>query len=98
MTLDLLTIDMFSDKVGQAFTVEEAGVPPIELTLIEVTPLQNFAKAARAPFSLIFTSQGIGVLPQRMYDLRHAGLGLKPIFLVPIGMKGDVVSYQSIFN
>ena len=60
MKLDLLTIDMFSDKVGQAFTVEEAGVPPIALTLIEVTLLQNYAKAERAPFSLIFTSQGTG--------------------------------------
>ena len=98
MKLDLLTIDMFSDKVGQAFTVEEAGMPPIALTLIEVTPLQNFAKAERAPFSLIFTSQGIGVLPQRMYGLRHAALGLQSFFLVPIGMKADVVSYQSIFN
>ena len=28
MTLDLLTIDMFSDKVGQAFIVEESEVRP----------------------------------------------------------------------
>lgn len=98
MKLDLLTIDMFSDKVGQIFTVEQVDAPPVALTLIEVTPITNYAKAERAPFSLIFTSQGVGVLPQRMYDLRHASLGLQSIFLVPIRMKADVVSYQSIFN
>lgn len=97
MTMELLTIGQFSDKVGQTFTVE--GLEPlVELTLIECSPLKNFANAARAPFSLIFTTQGVGALPQRMYDLRHAMLGLKPFFLVPIGQKGETVTYQAIFN
>ena len=97
MTLELLTIDQFSDKVGQTFTVE--GIEPlVELTLTECSPLKNYANAARAPFSLIFTTQGIGVMPQKMYELRHAALGLKPLFLVPITKKDDVVSYQAIFN
>ena len=98
MTLELLTIDMFSDKIGETFTIEESGVPPLELTLSEAAPIKNYANAARAPFSLIFTTQGIGVLPQRMYALRHAALGLQSIFLVPVGSKGEIVMYQAIFN
>lgn len=98
MTLELLTIDMFSDKVGQAFVVEESEVPAIEMTLTEVKSIPNYANAARAPFSLLFTAQGFGVLLQRIYTLRNAALGPRVFFLVPIGAKEGVVTYQAIFN
>jgi hypothetical protein len=98
MTAELATIEMFSDKVGQAFVVEEPDLPAIELTLVEVTPLRNFANAARAPFSLLFTSRGSAVLSQRIYALRHAVLGLQTIFLVPIAGNSESVTYQEIFN
>jgi hypothetical protein len=98
MTLELLTIDMFSDKIGHAFVVEEAGIPPLELKLAEVKPLQNFAAAARAPFSLLFTSQGDLMLRQGTYSLRQATLGLQSIFLVPVARQGNVVTYEAVFN
>ena len=98
MTTELLTIDMFSDKVGQAFIVEESEFPAIEMTLAEVKPIPNYANAARAPFSLLFKTRGFGVLLQRMYTLRHRGFRGAGFFLVPIGMKDDVVTYQAIFN
>jgi hypothetical protein len=98
MTLELLTIDMFSDKVGQAFIFEETGFPALELTLIEAKALRNYGNAAREPFSLLFTSQGSAVLPQRNYALRHAALGLQSIFLVPIAGSQEKVTYQAIFN
>ena len=98
MKLELLSIDQFSDKIGQTFTVEEEGLPPIEMKLAEVTPLKNYANATREPFSLVFTTSGIGLLQQRTYHLHHASLGQKPFFLVPVGKKDDIISYQSIFN
>jgi hypothetical protein len=98
MTLELLTIDMFSDKIGDAFVVEETGIPPLELKLSQLKPLQNFAAAARAPFSLYFTSQGDLMLLQGMYALRHATLGLRSIFLVPIARQGNVATYEAVFN
>jgi hypothetical protein len=98
MTLELLTIDMFSDKVGQAFIVEETGFPALELTLIEAKALRNYGNAAREPFSLLFTSEGAAVQPQRIYALRHAALGLHRIFLVPIAGSQGKVTYQAIFN
>ena len=98
MTAELATIDMFSDKVGQVFVVDEPDVPAIELTLAEVTPLRNYAKAAREPFSLIFTKPGPAVLPQRMYHLRHVALGQQWMFLVPIAGTNDQVTYQALFN
>jgi hypothetical protein len=98
MTLELLTIDMFSDKVGQAFIVEETGFPALELTLIEAKALRSYSNAAREPFSLLFTSEGAAVQPQRIYALRHAVLGLHRIFLVPIAGSQEKVTYQAIFN
>jgi uncharacterized protein DUF6916 len=98
VTFDLLTIEMFADKLGQAFVIEEEGVPAIEFTLTEATPLRNFANLPREPFSLVFATRGVEVLPQRMYALRHGDLGLQSIFLVPVGRKEDGVTYQAIFN
>ena len=63
MSLEQLTIDAFSDKVGHVFVIEEPDHPAIELTLIEASPLRNYAKLKREPFSLFFTSQSSGVLP-----------------------------------
>jgi hypothetical protein len=98
MTIDLLTFDMFSNKIGQAFVIEEDDMPAIELLLTEAKALRNFANVPRAPFSLLFTTSGIGVLQQRMYALRHAALGLQSMFLVPVGRDGDTVSYEAVFN
>jgi uncharacterized protein DUF6916 len=93
-----LTRELFHDKVGQIWVIDEADAPPIELTLTEVEPLKNYAKLKREPFSLYFTTCGDFVLPQRLYALRHSALGLMAIFLVPIGRQGDITTYQAVFN
>ena len=99
MTAELATIDMFSDKVGQAFVVEEPDLPAIELTLVEVTPMRNYANAARAPFSLLFTSRGSAVLLAA--DVSRCVMrpwDCKWMFLVPIAGNKESVTYQAIFN
>jgi hypothetical protein len=93
-----LTRDLFGDKVGQTWVIDEPDAPAIELTLAEVETLRNYAKLAREPFALTFTTRGNFLLPQRMYTLRHADLGQMPIFLVPVGRQGDVTSYEAVFN
>lgn len=98
MTERVLTIDLFSDKVGQVWTVDEPQAAPVELTLTEVEAVRNYAKLEREPFSLLFTTKGHFVLPQRIYGLKHASLGAMSIFLVPVGRQGDVTTYQALFN
>ena len=98
MTTEPLTRELFSDKVGQIWVIDEPEAPPIELTLTEVEPLKNYAKLKREPFSLYFTTSGDFVLPQRLYVLRHSTLGPMTIFLVPIGRQGNVTTYQAVFN
>jgi hypothetical protein len=98
MPVELLTLEMFSDKINQPFLLDEPGAPPVEFKLIEATPLPNFAKAARAPFSLFFTTRDGMVWPQRLYQLRNDALGSLTIFIVPIAKAGEVVTYQAVFN
>ena len=98
MTSEPLTRELFSDKIGQVWVIDEAEAPPIELTLTEVEPLKNYAKLKREPFSLLFTCSGDFLLPQRLYGLRHGTLGPMTIFLVPITRHGDVTTYQAVFN
>ena len=93
-----LTRELFSDKVGQTWVIDEPGAPAIELTLAEVEALRNYAKLECEPFVLLFTTRGDFVLPQRSYALRHAALGQMEIFLVPVGREGDVTSYEAVFN
>jgi hypothetical protein len=95
---ELLTIELFDDKVGQTFALDETEAPAIPLTLIEAKPLRNYANAKREPFSLLFTSQGQFVLPQRIYALRHDVLGPLSIFLVPLSHEAGITTYQAIFN
>jgi hypothetical protein len=95
---ELLTFDQFNDKIGHAFTLDEAGAPAVALTLTEASALKNYANAKREPFSLMFTSQGDFILPQRMYALRHEVLGPLSIFLVPLNHQGGITTYQAVFN
>jgi hypothetical protein len=98
MSTQPLNVEMFSDKLDHEFVVEEDDVPAIRLRLREAKATRNVSNAPRAPFSLLFTSEGDLVLPQRMYALRHPVLGLHVIFLVPIAKAGGEVTYEAIFN
>jgi hypothetical protein len=95
---ELLTIEQFDDKVGDTFALDETDTPAIPLTLIEAKALRNYTNAKREPFSLMFTSQGDFVLPQRIYGLRHEVLGPVSIFLVPLNHQDGITTYQAIFN
>jgi hypothetical protein len=94
----LLTQNLFDDKVGQTWVLDEPNAPPIDFTLTEVASLRNYGSTARQPFSLFFASRGEFVLPQRIYALRHPTLGPVSVFLVPIGREGDTTTYQAVFN
>ena len=52
----------------------------------------------RSPFSLMFRSGSPVVLPQKVYRLKNATMGLVDIFLVPVGRDVSGVVYQAVFN
>jgi uncharacterized protein DUF6916 len=98
--LDKLTIDDFSGRLGETFTVPAEGGPPIELELASATPGPGADSASerRAPFSLIFHGPLEPIMPQATYSLEHADLEGLAIFMVPIGPAGESMQYQAVFT
>jgi hypothetical protein len=96
----VLHIDTFAPRLGEAFdiTLGEASAP---LTLIDAQPLPAAGPVGgllRSPFSLLFRSASMVVLPQKIYRLKNDSLGALDIFLVPIARDGAGVVYQAVFN
>lgn len=100
MTARQLSFDDFADKIGEVFPIGDTDVPRIPLTLAEAecVNVKGLPPGMRSPFSLIFVAKDPRVLPQRIYNLEHTGLGRLEIFLVPIGKDADGVSYQAMFS
>jgi hypothetical protein len=101
--LDKLTIDTFSNRIGESFTIRPDDTLTIPATLSEVTDLTAVAGGSaigrpRIPFSLLFHTAREIMLPQRIYRLEHAELEPMEIFLVPLGPDRQGFCYQSIFN
>jgi hypothetical protein len=83
---------------------------PLDLQLIEVTDLTQrgappdapgaagTAGDHRAPFSIVLRGPPAPVLPQRIYSLEHAGVGVFQLFLVPIGPDGGGMRYEAVFT
>ena len=76
------------------------GTGALAFTLTEARPLpeRGFAGMTRAPFALLFRSESKVLLPQQIYRLTNATLGILDIFLVPIARDKDGIVYQAIFN
>ncbi|MGN7774121.1 DUF6916 family protein [Phyllobacterium sp. 22552] len=97
--MGIITLDIFARSVGEGFEIE-MGTGSLVFTLTEARPLpeRGFSGMTRAPFSLLFRSESKIVLPQQIYRLKNAALGVLDIFLVPVARDRDGIIYQAIFN
>lgn len=97
--MGIITLDLFARSVGEGFEIE-MGTGSLVFTLTEARPLpeRGFNGMTRAPFSLLFRSETKIVLPQQIYRLKNATLGVLDIFLVPVARDRDGIIYQAIFN
>lgn len=95
-----LVYEDFADKVGETFTIVEAGFPAVPLTLTEAELLKarHLPPNGRPPFSLIFVADTPQMLEQRLYCLAQEKMGPNTIFLVPIGRDQRGFLYQALFN
>lgn len=91
------SVDQFAPLVGQVFAVGDEAAGP-SLTLISAAPIASPGASSRPGFSLLFRGVGSGELPQSTYILVHAALGSLAIFLVPLGLDGQDLLYEAIFN
>ncbi|PZS36232.1 MAG: hypothetical protein DLM58_02225 [Pseudonocardiales bacterium] len=95
MDLGELTLATFEPLVGDQFTI--AAESPIELVLSTARSAGEWP-GGRAPFTLTFRGPAHPLLPQAIYRLEHADLGLLEIFIVPSGQDADSTTYEAIFT
>jgi hypothetical protein len=96
--------DNFIEALGTTFQVMSASTGPQDLVLSSVTPASpvspDDSNRPLRSFSLLFQDSGEPVLPQRIYALEHARLGIFELFLVPVGpdRASGCMRYEAIFN
>jgi hypothetical protein len=97
--LETLTSDHFAPLVNQCFELRESDAT-LAFELITAEPLGGHARGGhnRQPFHLIFRGPHAPLLPQRIYALHHAAIGLLEIFLVPIGPDDRGQCYEAVFS
>jgi hypothetical protein len=99
MDLASATAATFSDHVGQPFEVSAGDGVSHTLALASV---REGAAApwpgARVPFVLVFEGPREPLLPQAIYGFTHPDLGEFGIFIVPVGIEGEAVVYEAVFN
>lgn len=95
-----MVLDEFLPLVGQQF-VADCEPAPIELTLVEASPLRANAAADRPPFILIFHTPPETILADGNYRLHCGAWGPDHISIwstpaPPAGQPGYY--YQAVFN
>ena len=96
MDIAQLAAASFEPLVNQAFSLELDGAGPMTLVAVESKPGPGTSN--RTPFSVLFSSDDAGILPQQVYRLHHDALGTLEIFLVPVQHQGGKTLYEAIFN
>ena len=104
MTLETFTLDMFTGRIGEAFSVEIEGTPQFDVRLEAVREIAaagwrpEEAADHRKPFALQFLGPAGFVLPQAIYKFVHGEFGTFEMFIVPIGRTAAGVAYEAVFS
>jgi hypothetical protein len=94
-----LTADDFAAHSGSRYLLRFAGgAEPISLELVEITAGGPGPRRGGRPFSLVFRGPRSPSLPQAQYRLEHPAMGELDVFLVPIALDPQGLSYEAVFN
>jgi len=86
----------FAMALHTKFGLRQDVPQPIELELVHVSDLQSAPR--QEIFSILFRGPLETPLPQRIYQLEHAQLGMVELFIVPVGMNEQGYEYEAVFN
>ncbi len=97
--LEDLTIDHFSDRIGQTFRATAEGrTLPLTPRSVDALP-RPVEDQGREPFSLEFHHEGVeDHVPQQIVAIEHDDLGSFDLFVVPLGPAGGGMRYEAIFT
>lgn len=96
---DPYELPAYEPHVGDAFRLEFADHPPVELTLVDAAPGPwQRPEGGRIAFRLEFSGPAQPLLEQRTYRLEHPALGPIDLFLVPLAQDEKSTTYEAIVN
>lgn len=94
----VLSHDRLAPLVGERFMLHfDAGIVAAEL--VEARRLEGVnSLPGRSPFALLFKGPGHLAQAQQTVRVVHAALPSVDMFVVPVSVAPDGVSYEAIFN
>jgi hypothetical protein len=93
--IETFTEATFLELMNTMFRIHPAGVDPIEVELVKVTPLSS---PRQVQFSILFQGPGNLFLQQSIYPMAHDKLGEFSLFLVPVAKNESGFQYEAVFN
>jgi hypothetical protein len=97
--LDRLCAADFQPYTGTDFCIRFSEDVAVTAQLENVLELCGYSGLERQPFSIVFqTDQQRSYYTQAIYRVEHPALGVLPIFLVPLGIKGKGMQYEAVFS
>ena len=88
--------DKFAEFIGTNFTLQLPDLEGITLELAEVSEIRE--RPHQRSFSLILLTPEGSTLEQGLYEVVHESLGPMAFFLVPVGMDGNRIMLEALFN
>ena len=94
---DTLTFERFQKLINQTVTLQ-VGDQTLSAQVTEVNPHNKHGDSPRDPFSVIFVTDASDSYGQQLYTVTHEEWGQEELFLVPLGPKGEGMSYEAIIT
>ena len=88
--------DSFASVIGSSFKLASGDGTTVDLELIEVTELKQ--RPSQESFAAVFLLPEPYRAEQGLYTLVHETLGELELFLVPIGLDGQRLKLEAVFN
>ncbi len=104
--IDRVTAGRFAPHLGDVFRIHADAKRYVDVKLAsfhEFVPQGGLAgggvgKGMRRPFTLVFQSAKMVVLPQETYKVQHPKMGTVSLFLVPSGPHDGPTAYAATFS
>ena len=88
--------DSFASVIGSSFALTSGDGKTVDLELIEVTELKQ--RPSQESFAAVFLLPEAYCAEQGLYTVLHETLGELELFLVPIGLDGQRLKLEAVFN
>jgi hypothetical protein len=95
--LDKLTVEDFQPRLEETFRLDRPDGDSMDLRLVEAAGTGG-TPTHRQPFSVVFEGPPEPILGQSIYRLHNDAMGTLEIFLVPLGLIGGGIRYESVFT